>query len=101
MAAEHRDQVDGALILRDNLHTVDYGLDLGTDRLLHRRYDYILPARLPPPPFVEHAQRFADPRRITQKHLQAPARLASFASLYAAEQFTGIRPAVFTLRHLN
>jgi hypothetical protein len=74
-------------------------LKIRTAWLLERSHDYILPTLLPPPPFVEHAQRFAHPRRIAQEYFQPPARLAPFAGFHAAQQLARIGTAVFSLRH--
>ena len=40
---------------------------------LHHADHHVLAALRAPPPFVEHAQRLADARRVTQENLQTPA----------------------------
>jgi hypothetical protein len=100
VAPEDGDEVDGALIvLRDDIEAIHHRLDLRTGRLLQGHHDDVLPARLPPPSFFEHAQRFADARRISEKYLQPSTRVAALARFDTAQQLARIRPAVITLRH--
>ena len=99
MAAEDGGEVDGAIDGGDDFQTGDDFADRGGDFTL-RGGDYdILPAFLAAPPFIEHAERFADARRVAQEDFEAAAAFTPLLRLYAAEEFIGIEPAVSSAGH--
>jgi hypothetical protein len=99
MAAEDGGQVDGAVDGRDNFQAGDDFANRGGDFTL-RGGDYdILSAFLAAPPFIEHAERFADARRVTQEDFEAAAPFTALLRLHAAEEFIGIEPAVSSAGH--
>ena len=57
---------------------------------LHRAHDDVLTAFRAPAPFIEHAERFSDARRITEEDLQTPATGLRFFGFDLAEKFFGI-----------
>jgi hypothetical protein len=50
----------------------------------------VLPAFLAAAPFVEHTERFADARRVTQEDFETASPFTPLLRLDAAEEFVGI-----------
>jgi len=109
MAAENRGQVDdvphaAGVVLphgRDDFEIGQNGLQVGRQTALQGADYHVLPALLAATPFVEHAERFADARRVTEEDLQAPAPFAPLARLHAAQQLFRVRPMIGAIRHKN
>ena len=99
MAAENGGQVDGAIDGRNNFQAGDNFADRGGDFTLSGGDHDILSAFFAAPPFVEHAERFADTGRVPQKDFEAAAPFTALLRLYTAEEFVGIEPAVSSAGH--
>ena len=99
MAAEDGGQVDGAIDGGDDFQAGDDFADRAGDFTL-RGGDYdILAAFLAAAPLVEHAERFADARRVAQEDFETAAPFTPLLRLYAAEEFVGIEPAIGSAGH--
>ena len=99
MAAEDGGQVDRAIDRRDNLQLGDDFAHRAGDFALRGGDDHVLAALLAPAALVEHAERFADARRVAQEDLETAAPFAPLLRLHAAEQFVGIEPAIGSAGH--
>jgi len=77
--------VDGAIDRRDNLQVGD-DLAYGAGDLILRGGDHhVLAAFLATPPLVEHAQRFANARGVTQENLETATPFTPLLRLHAAQ----------------
>ena len=99
MAAEDGGEVDRAIDGGDDLQAGDdFGNGAG-DVALRRGDDHVLAALLAAAALVEHAEGFADARRVAQEDFEAAPAFAPLLRLYAAEQFVGIEPAIGSAGH--
>ena len=83
----------------DDLQAGDDLADGAGDLILRGGDHHVLPAFLATPPLVEHAQRFANARRVTQEDFETASPFTPLLRLHAAQQFVGIGPAIGSGRH--
>ena len=98
-AAENGLQIDGAIERGDDLQPGDDLADGAGDLILRGGDHHVLTAFLAAAPLVEHAQRLAHARRVSQEDLEPAPPFAPLLRLHAAQQFVGIGPAVGSGRH--
>ena len=85
MAAEDGGEVDGAIDRGDDLQPRHDLADGDGDLSLRGGDHHILPAFLAAAPLVEHAEGFADARRVAEEDFETASPFTALLRLHAAE----------------